>query len=116
MTWLIFFYALTLGAEQSDMLVGYDPSLIWYGYSQLETSILIADTLELGGSTTIRLRPSHVPFFSPVEAEFIFFAELQYRILAVGYEHACYHNFQGYYTRDLMGYNRLYLRISNDNR
>jgi len=87
MTWLIFFYALTLGAEQSDMLTGYDPSMAWYGYSQFEAS-----------------------------AEFIVFAELQYKIFAVGYEHACYHNFQGYYTRDVMGFNRLYLRISNDSR
>ena len=114
MTWLIFLYALTIGAEQSDMLVGYDPNLVWYAYTEIQASMLILDTLEVGGSSTIRIRPSHPPFGSPVEAEFIFFTQLRYKLLSIGWEHDCYHNFQGYYTRDLQGYNRFYLRISND--
>ena len=113
MAWLVFLYALTLGAEQSDMLVGYDPNLIWYGYTNLQASVLIMNTLEVGGSSTIRIRPSHQPFFVPVEGEFILFAQLQYKLFSIGYEHACYHNFQGYYTRDMQGYSRIYLRISN---
>ena len=114
MTWLIFLYALTIGAEQSDMLVGYDPNLVWYAYTEMQASMLILDTLEVGGSSTIRIRPTDLPFGSPVEAEFIFFTQLRYKLLSIGWEHACYHNFQGYYTRDLQGYNRFYLRISND--
>lgn len=112
MAWLVFLYALTLGAEQSDMLEGYD--LSWYAYTDIQASILVLDTLEVGGSSTIRIRPSHSPFFTPIEAEFIFFTQFRYKLLSIGYEHCCYHNFQGYYTRDLQGYNRFYLRISND--
>jgi len=114
MAWLVFLYALTLGAEQSNMLVGYDPALTWYAYTDLQASVLILDTLEIGGSSTIRITPVQVPFFTPIEAEFIFFAQLRYKLLSIGYEHACYHNFPGWYTRDLQGYNRIYLRISNE--
>lgn len=114
MTWLVFLCALTLGMEQSDMLVGYDSSQIWYAYTDFQASILVLDTLEVGGSSTIRIRPSDPPFFTPVEAEFIFFAQLRYKLFSVGYEHACYHNFWDYYTRDAQEYNRIYLQISNN--
>ena len=113
MTWFIFLWALTLGAEQSDMLVGYDPNLVWYGYTTMQASLLIADTLEVDGSETIRIRPSRTPFFAPIEGEFMFFVKLQYKPFSVGWEHACYHNFQGYYTRDLQGYDRLFVTIGS---
>jgi hypothetical protein len=114
MNWVVFLFALTFGVEQSDLLVGYDPNLIWYGYTDFQITALILDSLEVGGSTAILIRPSDPPFFSPIEAEFVFFTQWTYKFLSIGYEHACYHNFQGYYTRDLKGYNRFYLRFSNE--
>ena len=113
MAWLVFLYALTLGVEQSNMISELNPGLEWYGYTELEASMLILNTLEIGGSSTIRIKPRQIPFFTPMEAEFVFFTQLRYKMISVGYEHNCYHNFQDYYTRNGQEYNRFYLCISN---
>ena len=114
MTWLLFLYALTLGVEQSDMFVEYD--LEYYGYAELQASVLFWDTLEIGGSTLTRIVPKTVVRYSPIETEFLFFIQIQYQLISIGFEHLCIHQFKEYYIRDLKGYNRFYLRISNEHR
>ncbi|MBA7551524.1 hypothetical protein ES705_44066 [subsurface metagenome] len=111
MAWLVFLYALTLGAEQSNVIVDYD--LEWYGYIETQASVLLWDTLEIGGSALTRIIPKTIIRYSPVETDFLFFAQIQYQMLSVGIEHLCSHNFKVYSTRGMHGYNRIYLRISN---
>jgi len=111
MTWFIFLWALTLGAEQSDMLVGYDSE--WYGYIETQTSVLFWDTLEIGGSALTRIIPKTIVRYSPVETDFLFFAQIQYQLLSIGFEHLCTHNFKGHYTRGPRGYNRFFVTIES---
>ena len=111
MAWLVFLYVITLGTEQSNMIMEYD--LEWYGYIEMQTSVLFWDTLEIGGSALTRIIPKTIVRYSPVETDFLFFAQIQYQLLSIGFEHLCTHNFKGYYTRGQKGYSRVYLRISN---
>ncbi len=111
MNWLIFLYAFTIGTEQTELLA---PELQWYGYSEFETSLLIAKTLEVGGASTIYFQPAKSPWFSPVEGDFRVFARLHFGILTLEGEHLCIHGFYGgSATRDATGYNRLTLTLSN---
>jgi hypothetical protein len=111
MNWLLFLYAFTLGAEQTNMLT---PNLEWYGYSRFEASVMIGNTLEIGGAPTIYFRPAEPPWFSPVEADFPVFARLRFGIMTLEAEHLCIHGFYGgSAARDGKGYNRLTMTFSN---
>lgn len=111
MNWLLFLYAFTLGAEQNDLLT---PDLEWYGYSRFEASVMIGNTLEIGGAPTIYFQPAGAPWFAPIEGDFPVFARLHYKNLTVEAEHLCIHGFYGgTASRDGKGYNRLTLTISN---
>lgn len=116
MTWLIFLFSLTLGVENTDFLLdGHQTD--WHGYSEMEASALMWEHLELGGAIKTRFVPSGGLFFAPFQAEFIAFAQVRFGLLCLGAEHMCIHEFEDFYFKDdYNGYNRFYLRISNENR
>lgn len=113
MTWLLFLYAFTLGAEQTDMV--WNNTMQWYGYSEFEASVLMFNTLELGGASAVYFRPDVLPWFDPIEGDFRVFGRLRFGILALEAEHLCIHTFGGVgmYSRNRQGYNRLTLTLSN---
>jgi hypothetical protein len=111
MTWLLFLYAFTLGAEQTNMLA---PEMQWYGYSRFEASVMIFNTLEIGGAPTIYFQHAAGPWFAPVEGDFPVFARLHFKNLTVEAAHLCIHGFYGgSRERERMGHNRLTLTLSN---
>lgn len=114
MTWVIFLFSLTLGVENTDFLLD-NHEVDWHGYSEMRASILMLQHLELGGSVKNRFVPGSVPFFRPFQAEFTTFAQLRFGLFTFGAEHMCVHEFEDFYFKsDYVGYNRFYLRISNE--
>jgi len=111
MNWILFLYAFTLGVEQTDMLA---PDLQWYGYSEMQASVLIASTLEVGGASAIYFQPARPPWFNPMEGDFRVFARVRFGMLSLEAQHLCIHGFAGgIASRDAQGSNRLTLTVSN---
>ena len=113
MTWLLFLFSFTLGAEQTRLL---EPTLAWYGFTDLEAAVLLFKTVEVGGGSTVYVQPALPPWFQPVEADFRAFVKLHLGNFDLVGEHQCNHNFDGFPSCRQPGYNRIYVTLSNRER
>lgn len=85
MNWLLFAFALELGAIR-----GSDIPVDLSSYVQMESTAIIAEHLEIGGV----LRSYQVPdgvYWWPFRMDYTVSATVRFGVLSFGVEHLCYH-------------------------
>ena len=111
MNWILFAFALELGAIR-----GPDIPVDLSSYVQMESTAIIAEHLEIGGTLRSYQIPDAANSWWPYRMDYTVAATVRFGALSFGVEHLCYHTVDPWQAHRFApvdgGYERAFVRIT----